>query len=151
MLSRQLSISFPSWNQYGRLSHTGPEEITMFLRYTHYMSILSRERLISLHFLLQSQQGDIYLSLHVERPGKHIAPSCATLTINQKWSLMTSLKSTNVIPEKTPSWFSVKMVDRDTKLISVISVKLGNVMEMIFDYRRSHIGDKSQWRNRSSW
>lgn len=46
--------------------------------------------------------------LPVERPGKHIAHSCATLKINQNWPLlMTSLKSTNVISEKTPVWFSV--------------------------------------------
>lgn len=45
------------------------------------MSTLIRERLISLHFLLHNQHGD------VERPGKYIAHSCATLKINQNWPL----------------------------------------------------------------
>lgn len=109
--SRQPSISFPSWNQSAQI----------YINYTVWcpvihgtrrndlhacMSILIRKRLISLHFLLHNQQWDVYLSLHVERPDKHIAPSCATLKINQKWSPMTSFKSTNVISEKTP-WFSV--------------------------------------------
>lgn len=36
---------------------------------------------------------------------------------------------------------------------TLISMKIGNEMEMemIFDYRGSHIGDKLQWRNRSLW
>lgn len=61
-----------------------------------------RDWFLFISYCTISNAWDVYLSLHVERPGKHIAPSCATLKINQKWSPMTSLKSTNVISEKTP-------------------------------------------------
>lgn len=101
-----------------------------------YVDTNSEEIDFSSFPIAQSAMGCL-LSLHVERPGKHIAPSCATLKINQKWSPMTSFKSTNVISEKTP-WLT------EIRNRTLISMKLGNEMEMIFDYRRPHIGDKLQ-------
>lgn len=69
--------------QYGLLSHAGPGEIICTYITCMYVDTNSGKIDFSSFPLAQSAWG----CLPVERPGKYIAHSCATLKINQNWPL----------------------------------------------------------------